>query len=60
MILHFELLKNEPTLPSAPFDTLEFQEKLYTYVLPSNALYRGSTLIAANVVKSQVSPPLRE
>eukprot|EP00808_Paulinella_micropora_P015928 g80320.t1 len=47
----------DPVMPASPYDTVDFQSKLYTFQLPRNSLFRGRTLIQSGVVKALPTPP---
>eukprot|EP00808_Paulinella_micropora_P017790 g80959.t1 len=56
-ILHFQMHDKDPVMPASPYDTVDFQSKLYTFQLPRNSLFRGRTLIQSGVVKALPTPP---
>eukprot|EP00808_Paulinella_micropora_P030871 g70859.t1 len=56
-ILHFQMPDKDPVMPASPYDTEDFQSKLYTFQLPRNSLFRGRTLIQSGVVKALPTPP---
>eukprot|EP00808_Paulinella_micropora_P017931 g71474.t1 len=56
-ILHFQMHDKDPVMPASPYDTVDFQSKLYTFQVPRNSLFRWRTLIQSGVVKALPTPP---
>jgi hypothetical protein len=43
----------------APYDSVEAKNRVYTFVMKKNALYRGSSLVQSNVSSHLPSAPSR-
>ena len=57
VVLHLQTKNENPiTDLTAPFDTEKAKNRIYTFSKVQNALYRGKTLVRANVVRHLSSP----